>query len=238
MFQRSKTLQTLRIFWQVLFAKHIRRNKQYSTQEYEIAWGKQQQGKQQMLLKYGQLGLYRNLDYINDSLNELANIVREIKPARILEIGCGNGQVIIPLAAQFPHIQFYGIDLTSLGIEESRRNSTAAGLSIDFRRGDFTQLPFRDEFDLVYSRLAIEQCPRDYLQAFREVHRVTKKYAIFIEEFHEFQNLLQSLYLWKNDYFYGSFYEVEKVGFRILKCYALPLQKISYKPVLLLCEKK
>lgn len=47
----------------------------------------------------------------------------------VLELGCGNGANILPIAENNPHSSFVGIDLSSFQIEEGRKAIQAAGLS-------------------------------------------------------------------------------------------------------------
>ena len=52
----------------------------------------------------------------------------DVATARVLEIGCGEGQNIIGLAAAWPHAQFVGFDLAETAIARGRELAAAAGL--------------------------------------------------------------------------------------------------------------
>ncbi|MFB9269885.1 methyltransferase regulatory domain-containing protein [Bradyrhizobium erythrophlei] len=68
--------------------------------------------------------------------NHLATIatVYGMKPApvarcRVLELGCGVGGNLLPMAFQYPDSEFIGVDLSGVTIERGRRNVAALGLS-------------------------------------------------------------------------------------------------------------
>lgn len=57
--------------------------------------------------------------------------------ASVLELGCGDGSNLIPMAATFPEARFLGIDLSSRRVADGRRTIEALGLSnIELRCGD------------------------------------------------------------------------------------------------------
>jgi SAM-dependent methyltransferase len=60
--------------------------------------------------------------------------------ARILEIGCGSGHHLIPLAMRWPGSEFVGIDLADRAIREARGRAAAAGV----RNIGFHALDLRD----------------------------------------------------------------------------------------------
>jgi methyltransferase-like protein/ubiquinone/menaquinone biosynthesis C-methylase UbiE len=65
----------------------------------------------------------------------------ELKGCRVLELGCGDGSHLIPMAMQFPEALFVGIDLAETPI--ARAEETAAELGLDnvsFRVSDVMQL--------------------------------------------------------------------------------------------------
>ena len=50
-----------------------------------------------------------------------------VTTARVLEIGCGGGGNIIPLAAAFPDARFVGIDLSPVQIGQAPRAGRGGG---------------------------------------------------------------------------------------------------------------
>lgn len=60
---------------------------------------------------------------------------------RYLEIGCGDGGNLLPLAHALPQARFLGIDLASTSIETARKHSKAVGLSnVEFQALDLMNL--------------------------------------------------------------------------------------------------
>jgi len=70
---------------------------------------------------------------------------------RVLELGCGDGSHLLPLALVFPGSRFTGIDLAPAPIAAARDCAGALGLSnIEFHRGDLADVrPELGEFDYI-----------------------------------------------------------------------------------------
>ncbi len=59
--------------------------------------------------------------------------------ARVLELGCGTGANLLPMADAFPLASFVGVDPVAASIDLGRRFAKAAGLTnVEFRNEDFT----------------------------------------------------------------------------------------------------
>jgi methyltransferase-like protein/trans-aconitate methyltransferase len=52
-----------------------------------------------------------------------------VERCRVLELGCGVGGNLVPMAFQYPHSDFIGIDLSGVTIERGMRNVAALGLT-------------------------------------------------------------------------------------------------------------
>jgi len=70
---------------------------------------------------------------------------------RVLELGCGRGGNLIPMAAQFPGGRFLGIDLSGASIRQAQENAAELGLSnLEFRQEDILALsPELGQFDYI-----------------------------------------------------------------------------------------
>lgn len=70
---------------------------------------------------------------------------------RLLELGCGRGGNLIPMAAEFPDSRFLGIDLSGDSIRQARENAAELGLrNLEFRQADILTLtPELGRFDYI-----------------------------------------------------------------------------------------
>ncbi|MEO6988941.1 MAG: class I SAM-dependent methyltransferase [Aquihabitans sp.] len=91
-------------------------------------------------------------------------------PARVLEVGVGEGEITARLAARWPQATFCGVDLPD---PELAAHWDGKGFAPLF--GDIGRLPFEDNtFDLVLAIEVLEHVPYPEL-ALAELDRVTKQ---------------------------------------------------------------
>jgi len=94
------------------------------------------------------------------------------KGARVLDAGCGTGEVISRVARLFPSASFVGIDLEEPHLERARAKNAALGNRVRFQHGDALHLPFPDRhFQLALSRHVLQALP-DARRALEEMVRV------------------------------------------------------------------
>ena len=72
---------------------------------------------------------------------------------RVLDAGCGTGQLTYEIAQAGARV--LGIDNSAAMIEQARQNYP----EIEFRQSDITALPFRNEFDAVFSNAVLHWVP-------------------------------------------------------------------------------
>ena len=79
----------------------------------------------------------------------------------ILDVGCGAGQFLFKLAAQYPNCRFTGIDGDPHGIVLARRAAADQGLSdrITFRHIYGQDMTYQDQFDLVVMFEVLHELP-------------------------------------------------------------------------------
>lgn len=79
--------------------------------------------------------------------------------ARMLDVGCGAGQIAIPAARA--GINVTGLDLASNLVAQARARASAEGLAAQFDEGDAERLPYPDaSFDVVVSLIGAMFAPR------------------------------------------------------------------------------
>ena len=99
-------------------------------------------------------------------------------PPLALDIGCGTGALSNSLACKYPHVNFFGCDLSLPMLFKARER--LQGKNIRLLSSDCEFLPFRNSrFDQVISSLTYQWIP-DIERAFSEVWRILKPKGLFI----------------------------------------------------------
>ena len=93
---------------------------------------------------------------------------------RILDLGCGTGEITRRLAQRYPHAELVGIDILDGNLAIARRDSAAFDSRVRYALGDAFALAYADAcFDLVVCRHLSQAVP-DFPQVFDEITRVLK----------------------------------------------------------------
>lgn len=94
--------------------------------------------------------------------------------ARILDIGCGTGEILLRLASACPGASLIGVDLHEPHLALARERGRTFGSRIEFRTGDAFALDFPDgTFDLTICRHMLQAVPEPRL-VLAEMKRVTR----------------------------------------------------------------
>lgn len=105
----------------------------------------------------------------------MAKLLVEKIPASgsVLEIAPGPGYFCIELA-KLGRYQITGLDISKSFVEIARRNAIEAGYMIDFREGNASAMPFKDEaFDFTFCQAAFKNFSEP-VKAISEMYRVLK----------------------------------------------------------------
>jgi 2-polyprenyl-3-methyl-5-hydroxy-6-metoxy-1,4-benzoquinol methylase len=108
------------------------------------------------------------------AMPDIAARLQSDPPARVADIGVGQGWSCIALAQAFPHAHVDGLDLDPASIAAARENATAAGLTEDrlsFHLRDAGDPALAGQYDFALAIECIHDMPRpvEVLQAMRQL---------------------------------------------------------------------
>lgn len=156
-------------------------------------------------------------------------VIRELRPRRVLDVGCGDGIYLLLLAGAFPEVSFSGIELTDTGHQEAVRTQSMSALPshllsyapleqrdlgafkrINFVQGNACTMPFESgEFDLAFTMVSIAQMKQVKEAALSEIARVTRGHLLTMETFGDVnRSLWRRLTLASRGFFDGKISEL------------------------------
>lgn len=105
------------------------------------------------------------------------------KGARVLDVGCGRGRIMIKLAELYPNSHFSGVDLSREAIEYARREASQRGLkNIEFRvtdASDFDKAAKPESFDFITTFDAIHDQAKP-LNVLKGIYRALKPDGVYL----------------------------------------------------------
>jgi ubiquinone/menaquinone biosynthesis C-methylase UbiE len=188
----------------------------------------------------------------------IAKAILHLQPSSVLEVGSGWGLNLLALAGEYPDIRFQGIELTAAGVKLTKSlaamseipdavlkllpgspKDSEAYRRISVEQGSAEHLPYPDgSFDLVMTRLALEQMEGIRDKALSEIARVARSYVLMVESFREVNDEgIRRRYAIANDYFRGRLADLPRYGLEPLFAYSDWPHKITLKPVFVLARK-
>lgn len=134
-------------------------------------------------------GLFNQISRDYDRLNDIMSFGNHLRikksslrgldlseGAKVLDLCTGTGDVAGILKDLYPTADIIGVDFSEKMLEIAR----AKHPSVDFRHGDVSELPFGDgEFDLCVISFGLRNT-EDLCKVLREIHRVLKPDATFV----------------------------------------------------------
>ena len=131
--------------------------------------------KEEIVKKYNVLNQRRGLG--KEFNKRVISLAGNLKGKRILDAGCGYGELLVEIAKSYPDSHLYGVDLVDVRIKEVSEKSG----KITIKKGDIQEkIPFEDNyFDLVFCTETLEhlKSPDHCLQ---EIIRVLKKAGFIV----------------------------------------------------------
>lgn len=104
---------------------------------------------------------------------EVLALLRLNGDERVLDLGCGNGNVTAEIAARVPRGSVVGVDASAEMVEYAAQHYDAQHPNLRFERHDIRALPFHEEFDRIVSFNALHWIP-DQQNALRAIHSAMK----------------------------------------------------------------
>ncbi|WP_439532353.1 class I SAM-dependent methyltransferase [Polymorphobacter sp.] len=100
----------------------------------------------------------------------------DLAPARVLELGCGIGASLVPVATAFPEAEVHGIDVGASMLRYGLARARHLGVAVHLRQGDAEAAPYPDEsFDLIFSCVLLhETSPEAIARIMAESHRLLR----------------------------------------------------------------
>jgi ubiquinone/menaquinone biosynthesis C-methylase UbiE len=101
---------------------------------------------------------------------------------RVLDVGCGTGELLILAKQRHPETELVGLDVDERILRLARAKAAAKDMSIAFHSADAAAMPFEeDSFDVIVSSLVFHHLPTTVKrQTFAEIHRVLRPDGRFL----------------------------------------------------------
>jgi ubiquinone/menaquinone biosynthesis C-methylase UbiE len=141
----------------------------------------------------------------------ITKTIIDLKPKRLLEIGCGNGHNLLAISKANPDIEIYGIDISLEGIKRAHMY-----INGHFYVEDARQLHFDDNFfDVILTVHALEQMKYIIKDVANEIYRVSSDKIVLFEPFFVMQNIFGKWNNIRSEYVQGIPFYIEDAGFEI-----------------------
>jgi len=115
--------------------------------------------------------------------NKVVKQLKKMNPSgKLVDIGCGAGNVLVKIAKVLPHLDLHGVDMSIEILELARNKAKNEGVKnrIEFKPGSGENLPFEDNsLDFIISTLSLHHW-LDPLRVFNEIERVLKEDGVFL----------------------------------------------------------
>lgn len=137
--------------------------------------------------------------YLREIYKKLIELVELNGNEKVLDIGCGPGNLDLMIAEILGEGSIYGIDISPKMIKIARKKAKARGYNIDYRVGNSTKLPYEnEEIDVVFTCLVYHHLNyEEKSQTLKEIYRLLKQNGRYIcLEFCEFpQDIFYRIFL-------------------------------------------
>ncbi|NQV81538.1 MAG: class I SAM-dependent methyltransferase, partial [Alphaproteobacteria bacterium] len=115
-------------------------------------------------------------------VNWIVTKFADVKPKRILDLGCTVGHSTLPLAQHFPKAEVHAIDACAPLLRFAKARADSLGVGVQFSQQNAEATDFPDNyFDVVTSAMFLHEVPQKSMQhVVKEIHRVLKPGGVML----------------------------------------------------------
>lgn len=123
----------------------------------------------------------KNIPCYNEMLTALINAIPDNKKnPKILDLGCGTGNITQKVLTRFPDAKVTCLDLSENMIEIAK-DKLSDYEKIEYIVGDFTQMQIETKYDVILSSLALHHIPNDEEKEsmYKDIYEALEKDGVF-----------------------------------------------------------
>lgn len=123
----------------------------------------------------------KNIPCYNEMLTALINAIPDNKKnPKILDLGCGTGNITQKALMRFPDAEVTCLDLSENMIEIAK-DKLSDFEKIEYIVGDFTQMQIETKYDVILSSLALHHIPNDEEKEamYKDIYEALEKDGVF-----------------------------------------------------------
>ncbi len=101
---------------------------------------------------------------------------------KLVDIGCGSGNLIIQIAEKLPKLNLVGVDISSEILELAKKRAIEKKVDnkVEFKNGTVENLPFpNNSVDFIISTFSLHHWLNP-IKAFKEIYRILKESGTFL----------------------------------------------------------
>lgn len=142
----------------------------------------------------GTIEIYRNAKAMGDgsqagsdaigqfTAQTVKSYYSDLKPRRILDLGCGTGEQTVAFKRAFPDAEVYGLDAAGPLLKFAHAWAESEDLSVHFHHANAQATGFEDgHFDLIVSHILFHETSRTVMPTIiKEAHRILAPGGVFL----------------------------------------------------------